>query len=72
MTVLGVQDAHLYRLHDFRRGHADDLFASGAPLVVILKASDWKSAVFLSYLKREDLEARAVLAAHMDELSDGG
>ena len=63
LAKAGVAHAAEYRLHDFRRGHADDLARSGASLCTLLRAGDWKSAAFLAYLDTEDLAARAVLEA---------
>ena len=65
---LGVPSAKLYCLKDFRRGHAKDLQLSGAPLSVILRAGEWKSAAFLTYLDGCELERDAVLEAAL--LSD--
>ena len=67
---LGAVDARAYRLHDFRRGHAQDLASSGATLAEILKAGEWRSAAFLGYLDTEDLEQSAVLEAHMNMSSE--
>ena len=61
---LGVPNAQWYRTHDFRRGHAQDLAKRGARLAEILRAGDWKSASFLQYLDREELEGGAVDEAH--------
>ena len=60
---IGFETVVDYRLHDFRRGHAQDLVASGAALVTILKAGDWRSAAFLVYVDKKELETRAVIAA---------
>ena len=65
-----VLKASLYRTHDFRRGHARDLQASGASLVEILQAGQWKSPAFLNYLDVNSLESEAVLQAHLEESSD--
>ena len=67
---LGVPDPELYRTHDLRRGHAQDLVASGAPLHEILRAGEWSSPAFLSYLNLHKLETDMVVQAHLDE-SDG-
>ena len=45
---LGVADAHLYRPHDLRRGHARDLQVGGSTLVEILNAGQWRSPAFLA------------------------
>jgi len=67
LADLGVENAHVSRTHDFRRGHARDLQASGAPLYVILAAGEWSSPAFMSYLDFWKLEADAVVQAHVDE-----
>ena len=65
------KDASLYRCHVFRRGHAQDLAASGATLVEILLAGQWRSPAFLDYIDRKMLERDAVLSAWVDESSGG-
>ena len=70
LLVLGVPEAERHCLHDFRRGHAEDLRASGAPLITILKAGEWRSPAFLLYLDSKEVEADAVLAAQLDSESD--
>ena len=46
----------LYRTHDFRRGHAQDLLESGATLAEILLAGQWRGSSFVKYLKEAELE----------------
>ena len=53
-----------YRLHDFRRGHANDIWKVGGTLADILSAGDWSSAAFQTYLDRCQLESARVSAAH--------
>ena len=57
-------------LHDFRRGHAQDLLEAGASLMTILRAGEWRSAAFMAYLDTAEMEARAVLQAHLGQSSD--
>ena len=64
---LGVPGHEEYRLHDFRRGHAMDLVASGAPLWEILGAGEWRSPAFLQYLNLHELEEGLVTQAHLEE-----
>ena len=64
-----MRDASKFRTHDLRRGHAQDLADSGAPLVDILNAGQWRSPAFLEYLDINSLERDAVLQAHGDEAS---
>ena len=45
-----VTDPEKYGTHDFRRGHAEDMRASGRPLADILQAGQWKSSAFLRYV----------------------
>ena len=66
---LSVPDAGIYRTHDIRRGHTQDLLDNGASLAEILSAGQWKSPAFLAYLDLETLEKGAVIEAHRDESS---
>ena len=70
LAVLDVPDAHLYRTHDFRRGHARDLQVGGATLGQILAAGQWSSPAFLQYMDMEQLETDAVVEAHLNESDD--
>ena len=45
-----VTEPEKHGTHDFRRGHAEDMRASGCPLADILRAGQWKSAAFLRYV----------------------
>lgn len=65
-----VPEARYYRTHDLRRGHARDLQTSGASLVEILLAGEWRSPAFLTYLDLAQLETDAVIEAHLAESSD--
>lgn len=51
-----VPKAEKYGTHDFRRGHAEDMRKSGCTLAEILRAGQWKSAAFLSYLDEADMD----------------
>ena len=64
LCELNVEDAMCYRLHDFRRGHANDIWKVGGTLADILSAGDWSSAAFQTYLDRCQLESARVSAAH--------
>ena len=64
LKAIGVAEAEHFRTHDVRRGHAEDLLESGAPLVEILRAGEWRSAAFANYIDDDKLEAGAVLDAH--------
>ena len=66
-AMLKLEHAQLYRLHDLRRGHAEDLRRSGAPLKVILEAGQWTSPRFLNYLNLDELERDLVIEAHVAE-----
>ena len=70
LRALNVADAEGYRCHDFRRGHAQDLADSGAPLHEILGAGEWTSPAFLKYLDLHKLEAKMVVQSVLGE-SDG-
>ena len=54
------------------RGYAKDLQENGAGLLEILRAGEWKSPAFLSYLDINELERDAVVEAHICESSDSG
>lgn len=60
LAKLGVVSFEEYGLHAFRRGHAEDMAESGAPLFKILNAGDWHSAAFAAYLNMQNLEKRVV------------
>lgn len=64
LQCLGVADAHEFMLQDFRRGHASDLVAAGAPLNTILKAGEWRSPAFLAYLEKHKVENEGIQEAH--------
>ena len=65
LCELDVEHAMLYRMHDFRRGHAEDLRRlPGTTLGEILEAGDWSSGAFKDYLDRKSLERDRVAAAH--------
>ena len=44
LLKMGVKEASKYRTHDLRRGHAEDMRASGASTDDIKAAGDWRSA----------------------------
>ena len=65
LTELNIEHAMVYRLHDFRRGHAEDLRRlPGSTLADILEAGDWSSSAFKDYLDKRSLERDRVAAAH--------
>ena len=70
LVALGVARAQHYRLHDFRRGQAQDLADAGMPLATILKAGDWRSAAFALYLDLPGIEAKAVVQTVMVQEPD--
>jgi len=47
--------------HAFRRGAASDLLRRGAPLSAVLAGGGWRSAAFLRYLSRADIDERVAL-----------
>ncbi len=47
--------------HSFRRGAARDMLNAGCSLAQILEAGGWRSAAFLRYLSRRDIDARVAL-----------
>ena len=70
LTWLRVPDAHEYRLHDFRRGHARDLASATSDLRTILDAGQWTSPAFMKYLDMTKIETDMVVQAHQDDSED--
>jgi len=69
LLKMGVAQAKMYRTHDLRRGHAQDLVDRGATLAKILQAGQWRSPAFLAFVDTEGLENGVVVEAHMNESS---
>ena len=67
LEVLAVVDFAAYSLHDFRRGHAQDITEAGGDLKEILAAGEWLSPAFLKYLDVAELEKQVVVQAHLDD-----
>ena len=67
LAATGTENVRMYRPHDLRRGHADDLRKAGAPLWQILAAGEWRSPAFLEYMDLHRMEAQLVLDGCMDE-----
>jgi len=74
LSHLKVNEASKFRAHDLRRGHARDMARNGWRLHEILSAGEWRSAAFMSYQDRVELECEANLESHLhanlDESSD--
>jgi len=68
LSALELESADLYRLQDFRRGHARDLQESGATLPQILKTGQWRTPAVLAYIDPAQLEADMVTKAHIVEM----
>jgi integrase len=49
------------RLHGFRRGMAQDILKRGGSLSEVLRSGGWRSAAFLAYLDKDDLEQEVIL-----------
>jgi len=64
LCELNVEHAMSHRLHDFRRGHAEDLRRAGGRLGEILEAGDWSSGAYRDYLDKCRLERDRVAEAH--------
>ena len=74
LGILAVSDAHLFRTHDLRRGHADDMRRRGCTAYQILMAGGWTSPAFLSMKEVESdavVDAHAVVSDHLED-SDSG
>ena len=65
---LSVPFADSYETKDFRRGHARDLVRKpGSTLRNVMEMGQWKSPALLAYLYIEEIEAEAVVEAHIAE-----
>lgn len=53
--------------HSFRRGAAHHMLDKGATIAQILRAGGWRSAAFLRYLCRKDVDNAAHLQIIHDE-----
>ena len=58
---LRVAKAGLYWLHDFRRGHAQDLADSGGNLREILAAGEWTTPRFAAYFNLDKIKTAGVI-----------
>ena len=67
LAALGTPNAADFWLHDFRRGHTQDLLDRGANLGEILRAGEWRTPAFLCYLDLQKLDKAAVMEAHAGE-----
>ena len=67
---LGIDGGNQYWLHDFRRGHAQDMVDGGGRLGEILLAGEWSSPAFTRYLDMNSLVTSAVVEAHIIESDD--
>ena len=61
---------HACGWHAFRRGGAEDMVSDGHELGYVLHAGGWRSASFLRYISRENLDTQAAFESVMG-LSDG-
>ena len=66
---LDVENASMYRTHDLRRGHADDLVENGTSVSNLLLMGEWAPPAFFKYINLALLEARTVTSAHVDNSS---
>ena len=69
LSALKVPDANEYSTKAFRRGTAREMLDSQSSLAEVLVAGQWRSAAFLLYIDKMDVEEDAVFAA-LDSLSD--
>ena len=56
----GVKDAVKIGTHAFRRGMAQDIVSAGGSLAVLLRAGEWHSKAFLTYLRESQPQDEAV------------
>ena len=70
LSYLNIQSSERFGSHAFRRGCAEDMRKRGAPLRDILEAGGWRSAAFLLYLERENVERDAVATIAIEYSND--
>ena len=56
--------------HAFRRGAASDILRKGGTVAYLMHSGGWKTAAFMTYLQRGDLEDRRTLELARDSDSD--
>lgn len=66
---LGIPRASSLTSKAFRRGSARELLRSNCTMAQVLVAGQWRSAAFLNYLARSEVDERAIFDC-IDELSD--
>ena len=62
-VIVGASTGSRVGTHAFRRGMAQDIIDAGGSLAVLLRAGDWKSRAFLSYLRESQPQEAAVSQA---------
>ena len=71
LAALDVPHAQLFRTHDLRRGHNEDMVEAGTPLRDILIAGGWLSPhSHKSYTDMTALEMRVCHEAHASCMED--
>ena len=55
-----ISECHRIGTHAFRRGMAQDIVSAGGSLALLLKAGDWHSKAFFTYLRQSQPEDEAV------------
>ena len=68
----GAERPREFDTKSFWRGHALDLVECGGGLAKVLEAGGWRSAAFIAYLPKDELEREAVLEAREDCSSESG
>ena len=69
LACLRAATPELYTLKMFRAGHATELAKNGKSVGDILRAGEWRSAAFLSYVDEDLVDASQILD-HVLEDSD--
>ena len=59
--LLQIVGAAKWTSHGFRRGMAQDIIANGGSLADVLRAGGWRSAAFLLYLEKHEVDEAAAL-----------
>jgi len=60
-ALLRILGADLWTSQGFRRGMAQDIIAGGGSLADVLRAGGWRSAAFLLYLEKHEVDEAAAL-----------
>ena len=66
LGLLSVKSSQSYTLKSFRAGRATELAAQGRSIGDILRAGEWRSAAFLSYVDADAVDERQLLESTLE------